>query len=90
MGGRFRVEVDDEHGTVGLVIDPPPSAQLARAAPLARQAVDGLLWLPGVASAEHARLILLAELTRQYADELAAGRVQRREEAAAELQGRLF
>lgn len=74
---RFRIEVADRDGAVALIVDPPAisRAQAARLDELADHAVRELAALPGVASEAHAREILLAELTRQYADELAYERV---------------
>jgi hypothetical protein len=76
---RFRVEIDDEHGTAAMVIDPPPVSpgQAARLAAITNQAVTALAALPGVASIDHARQIILAILVRQSADQDAYERVAR-------------
>jgi len=74
---RFRIEVADQDGAVALIVDPPAMSgtQAARLDHLAGQAVRELAALPGIAGEAHAREILLAGLTRQYADELAYERV---------------
>lgn len=76
-GRPFRIEVADRHGAVALLIDPPAltGAQQARVDHLADQAIGELAALPGVNGLKHAREILLGELTRQYADQLAYERV---------------
>ena len=85
MRDRFRVEVDDRYGTVALIIDPPPvtPGQQAALDALAAETVRELAALPGVHGEAHARQILLAEVTRQYADRLAAARVRRRPRQAS-------
>lgn len=73
----FRIEVADQYGAVALVIDPPAmtARQRARLGELAGQAIRGMAGLSGVVNEDHAREILLTELVRQYADELAYERV---------------
>lgn len=74
---RIRIEVDDQHGGVSVIIDPPqpPAAKLARLLRVADGAIAELAATPGVHGREHARQILLCELTRIYADRLAYERV---------------
>lgn len=74
---RVRIEVADQDGAVALIVDPPAisDTQAARLDELADRAIRELAALPGVVNEAHAREILLAELTRQYADELAYERV---------------
>ena len=77
---RVRIEVDDEHGSVALILDPPamPDGKRSRLADLSARAVTGLAALPGVTGEEHARQILLCLLTRLVADEAAYERVAQR------------
>lgn len=74
---RIRIEVDDEHGTVALLLGPPdvPAGKRAALSGLASRAVADLAALPSVHGEEHARQILLCVLTRQVADETAYERV---------------
>lgn len=82
MSGRFRVEVDDEYGTVALVIDPPElDRRQQKTLSRVMATVVGHAYAVLGVSEEHARHILLCELTRRYADELAAGRVAARPSA---------
>ena len=88
---RFRIEVGDEHGTVALVIDPPDLDRAQRkAADRAVARMVGHMWAVLGGSEEHARQVLLAEVTRQYADQLTAARVEARRETVTDPQGRLF
>lgn len=74
---RVRIEVADRDGAVALTVGPPAisGTQAARLGELAGRAIRELAALPGVAGEAHAREILIAELARQYADELAYERV---------------
>lgn len=73
----FRIEVADRHGAVALVIDAPAvrAGKRARLDDLAGHAIKDLAALPGVNGEDHAREILLSELVRQHADQLAYERV---------------
>jgi hypothetical protein len=73
----FRIEVADQYGAVALVIDPPATTarQRARLDELAGQAIRGMAKIPGIVNEDHAREILLSELGRQHADQLAYERV---------------
>lgn len=74
---QLRIEVADRHGAVALIIDPPAvsEAQAALLDELVGQVVTELAALSSVNGEKHAREILLTEVLRQYADELAYERV---------------
>jgi hypothetical protein len=89
--GKVRVEVTDEHGTIGLILDPPAlDTRQRKALDRAMTRMTGHLWAVLGTSEEHAREVAICTLTRLVADEEAHERVAARQQAAADTQGRLF
>jgi hypothetical protein len=87
----IRVEVTDEHGTVGLVLDPPVmDARQRKGLGRASERMLGHLAAVLGTSEDHARQVAICVLTRQVADEEAYERVTARQQAAEDPQGRLF
>ncbi len=79
MSDRIRVQIDDGHGTTALIADRAVLSSLTRREQIRLRAlVDGVvaeLRVAGGWDASYARQCLLAEVARQYADELAYERV---------------
>ena len=76
MTGRVRVEVTDEHGTIGLTLDPPAlDARQRKVLDRAMARMVGHLWAVLGTSEEHAREVAICTLTRLVADEEAYERV---------------
>jgi hypothetical protein len=83
MTGPVRVEVTDEHGTVGLILDPPAlDARQRKALDRAMARMVGHLWAVLGTSEEHAREVAICTLTRLVADEEAYDRVAASKQAA--------
>lgn len=95
MGGKIRVEVSDEFGTVAEILDPAgllgnlSTRHRGRLQALASTLIGDLAAVLG-AGEQNAAEAAVAVLTRQVADEAAYERVAARKRDAAELQGRLF
>lgn len=91
----IRVEVTDEHGTAGLVLDPAvllgglTAGRRARLSALAADLTGSLAAVLGTGE-RHAAEAAVALLTRLTADEAAYERVTASRLAAVDPQGRLF